>query len=333
MQTGSGSFMVWGLDFDGSLSDDVTDPVTLVVESNSGSGRSLQTAQLQPYPHPMLTACVFAHAGPCDIGGGAVVAGLVRGNGALQTDGLITVDVLHGGRFETVAGSSVSAVLQPYTTYVYRAEPDVRGLFDWYAAQATLLDNKALAGGGNLELERAILSPTRLRYNKKDATANSRGIYLISAGGKSLKVRRTFLRGTLLIDNPSSVDFTESFSLNIGPNFWPTILVRCGSSVTTYVRPTLGVLDETTDNLDYNEDGDKLDMIPTFIGGLCQTTGRVEVSTSTAFSLRGLLTAREVRVRAPVTLDNEPLFSGRLIPGFLGPGLKVVAGGWQMMGP
>ncbi len=319
MSVGGTTFMVYGFDpVDGDFADDPTDPVALRVQAALGETTAECTATLEPYPHPALAYAVFSSENHILFKNGPVLQAPVRGNAALDDDGKTVVDVSAGGRLETVQGASVKGNLLPYTTFVPQAMPEVKPDFGWYAARATVLPDTSIS--------RASLTETALIIDGNRFAPNPNGIYLIDGGYDSVSLKDVYLRGTLLIRHAEGVSITGGFRCDIGPLGGPTLLARTMARTMVKIDISVGQLDEAADQVDYNGDGDRRDVIPCQLTGMLWTNRKLQLQPSVPIVSEGLLVGKHIHIYGPVELRKFPGQESWRQPGMLGPGLRLRPG-------
>ncbi len=319
LSVGSGSFTVYGTDpVDGDLTDDPTDPVSLTVRASVGQTVVEYLATLEPYTHPVLAFAVFSANKHIVFKNAPVIEAPVRGNAALSDDKTTTVDVTAGGRLETLTGQNVSNTLLPYTTFVPEEMPSLAPDFDWYASRATLLSTKSIS--------RASLTESSLYISGDVFPPNPDGIYLIDGSTDNVSLKDVYLRGTLLIDRADGVEISGGFRCELGPLGGPTLLVRTKPGTQVDILIDRPVLDEPSDGVDYNADGDTVDVIASRLKGLIWTNRRLQIQPSVSLISEGLLAGNHVHINGRVYLRKYPGQESWLVPGTLGPGLRIRPG-------
>ena len=321
MQLGAGQFMVWGTDPDGSLADDPTDSVSLVVEAVAGKSSVRLTAALQSYPHPVLAYAALARGKHLVLKHGVQIEAPLRANTDINSDGTVQVNTALGGRLETLQGANVSPDLIPYTTFVPHPMDDVMPEFEWYLGRATPISTR--------QVRRASLTNTSFVIDGVAAQPNPEGIYVIVANGAEVELKDVYVRGTLLIDGPSVVRIDGGFRTQYRAGGRPTILVRSGAKAVVTVAIDRSSLDERVDGVDYNGDGDQLDVIGAALKGLVWVVKKIDVRPSVPFLVTGCVVGWDVHFDGPVRVQMAQGQEQWVVPGTLGPGLRLQAGSVQ----
>lgn len=300
-----GSVEVTITDPDGDFLDDDTDTATLTISSDVDGAVQAFEATLEPYPSDALRHAVYA-ANWVYAGAGATVLGPVHANSGIWLDdgSVITGD---DASFTVLSGGVLHPAL-PNASYVESAAPVPTPDLSFYTDRATSLFN----GGPNFDLNKAALTAT---YSNQGAT-NSDGIYHIDAGGREVRVKDLYLKGTLIVTNTGGrpVKFEEGCRLEVGDQEYPTLLIDCNPADLTLT--IIRALDEDARNVDYNNDGDQEDTFQSGLYGLIWTNANNTTLDGSDMSLQGSIMGSTIHLRGTTSVDDDPDLATRMIPGF-----------------
>jgi len=307
-------------DADGNLEDDDTDLVTVTATGKSRGAVVTTSLSATPYPHRALGYAVVAGH---DLGfGDSTVAGPVYAGNVMWTWG--TVTTRDNASFETPLGGVIGAGLNPSN-----AAADTLALptpdLDFYAAKATTV---SLDDG---DLQRDNLTTTA----NSQGSPNAQGLYYVHIGWNNVKVRDVHVNGTLIIEGYGSntVAFDSPNWLEAGPDGHPTLLIDVPNGAVHFRLPA-SQLEEGGSDVDFNEDGDRLDSFSSSIQGLVWVNAaRVDLYESMWTMTGTLIATNDVFVYHGVTVDDDPAVTDQLTPGFTDGMLHVIRGSIREGGP
>lgn len=248
------------------------------------------TATARPVPHPALGY----HA--CTFGGITFESGANVGNSLLRAHGDVgaTAPILFGGEVTVPDGALVTPLILP--AQVFRASealPAPAPQAAFFAARCTAITGLPEPVPGTLLMDHAALTST---HNSLGPSPGPGGRYTIDCLGKGLRIRRSFLRGMLVVRNCAALSIEDGVHFERHETGYPTLLCYGGPMT---IR--LGdVLNEFADDLDYNGDGDHDDVHPSQIAGIAWG--------SAAVVLRGSGTIRGCLIGTSLTLGESPVF-------------------------
>ena len=182
----------------------------------------------------------------------------------------------------------------------------------------------SLTGSDGDRLRRANFTPT----DNTQGTPNADGIYYVHIGWEAIFVRNVHVKGTLIIRGYGSneVWFDRACWLESGPSGYPTLLFDVPNGELNMGMPS-DPLDESTRGIDFNEDGDTIDLFSSSVQGLVWANANWVWFHGSAWTFKGCLIAtNEVWVEDDVTVKSDPALASRLIPGFTDGLLHRVAG-------
>lgn len=291
-------------DADGDFQNDDTQPAELDVSADVNGALFKLSVSLDPVPHEALSWAIYASAQVWVLST-ATVRGPVFAGGGISN--FASINITNNAAFSTLPSGVIFGNV-PNVKLASFVDPFPPPTLAYYLSRATDL----IDGGGTFTLRDASLTST---FNSK-GLANPDGIYHIDAGGRSVDLDSMFLRGTLIITNTGSNDvtFRGGCRLEPGPAGYPTLLVSMGSGNLTFTPN--GPLDEPASGVDFNRDGDKLDVIAPGVYGIVWTNAATTTLGGTDTTYRGSIIAREVDVSGSVTIDDDPGLANLLRHGF-----------------
>jgi hypothetical protein len=77
--------------------------------------------------------------------------------------------------------------------------------------------------------------------------------------------------------------------------------------------------------VDYNEDGDILDILPTSVRGIIWATSTQLTLNAGSWTFMGTAINRHITVADSVTVDNDAQLQNSLCTGFVGTGMRVIS--------
>jgi len=248
------------------------------------------TGTARPVPHPSLAyhGCAF---GVITFESGANVANaLLRSHGDVNA----TAPILFGGQVTAPDGALVTSLILPaQVVRVSGALPALAPSAAFFAARCTPLTGLPEPTPGTLLMEHAALTST---LNSLGPTPGPGGRYTIDCLGKSLRIRRSFLRGMLVARNCAGLSVEDGVHFERHDTIYPTLLCY-GGPMTIRLSD---VLNEFGDGIDYNGDGDDDDVHASEIAGIAWGSAGVV--------LRGSGTIRGCLIGTSLTLGESPLF-------------------------
>lgn len=311
-------------DGDGVLDDNDTDTVTLsVVSTVNGLTNKLETSA-QSDPHPLLGYALFVAnvitLEDCSVRG-PIYAGqsIVNAGGVVSTTG--------NGSYSVPAGGTISPGLAPRNTNAELLTPP-RVNVAYYVNRATAIGPTSTGAKHNLDDQR--FTPTA----NSQGAANADGVYVLDIGKKGLDIRRVRLKGTLIIrgNGGNNIHVTDPVWFDSGRSDFPTLIVDVDNASVDFDIPNSQLV-ESNSNVDFNEDGDKVDVFDPSVGGLVWVrSGSAELRRS-AWTFKGSLVAPSVRVRDGVVVNDQATLAAKRIPGFTDNILHLMAGSTREMGP
>ncbi len=317
-------------DRDASLGNNECDPARLLVTATcSGASRKLQAA-LMPRPHAALKYCCFGTtADDMEFKGTARVYSPVRSHGKIR--GAAGVTSSADASYETMSGYTIESPLAPkYYTTTAISPPSVN--LSWYLAQATPITGTS---GATCKLQGYNLTPT----SNPTGTLNANGVYSLDAGGRDVLIENLHLRGTLIIYNAPSrtITFQKGLWIEPGPMGYPVLLLDNPSNDTAIdpdaslteltsslvVLNLLGINITLATSVDFNEDGDVLDVFTTSVRGLVWASSRSLTLKRGSWSFVGTLINPHVIVDNNVAVSTDVQLQNTLCPGFVGTTLRL----------
>lgn len=323
MNFGRGRFVVSGIDTDGSLSNDETDPVTITSRGTVENAVSNLSVTVAPRKHQALRYACFAD-GTLDFRTNCVIRGPVRTNGSILSDG--TVSTQDNASYDAVNGSNVNLQLQPVRLYSTALSYPAPKRAD-YLAMATPINGDV---SYSVELRKYVLTPTR--NSEWPYTVNANGIYSLNAGGRDVIIENTHIKGTLIIYNTSrKVLFQRSCWIEPASQSYPTLLIYTnGADVEFDVDAAMA---EGYLGKDMNEDGDTADSFPSIIKGVVWTQNSYIYFHKSNASLYGCMIGNYIRIAELATVNEDPSLADAYMPGFLDTDMQIVQGSWREVQP
>lgn len=323
-------------DRDGQIANGDADPVRIrVIARRDGAVHALE-AELRPRPHPALKYAIFGRdASDLEFKTSAVVRGPVRSHGRIKSDSGVAVQ--DDASFETMTGYEIESPLTPRSyasTPVTPPQPDL----SVYQSMATLISG---GSGSRCELSVVNLSPT----SNPKGSPNPNGIYWLRAGGREVRIENFHLRGTLIITETggNKVTFQKGLWIEPGPKNYPVLLIDCPSNDVIFTPDQSMQEANLTINLiiigiglggvDMNEDGDKLDTIPTRVRGLIWANADRVFLENGQWPFTGCLVSREITVDDGVLVDNDLTLLDAANPGFVQHGMDLFQGSLREVAP
>ena len=326
---GAGTYEIIAVDpGDGDIIDLNTDPVAITATGTKGLARQKMSVQLVAVQEP-LDALSFAlrSDGELHVMGGKLlraIAGPVATNDNLRLDGTIDANV----EAVTQSGAgSVTGTLTVPTEVNDMPEPSVLAL---YVGKATSLPYSG-------DLDGDVLSPG---YNSYGGLTNAEGVYHLVVGGADLRIQKTRVHGTLVIQAPGQkvIFDNEVFLQNYESNY-PAMIVQA-DTVEIMISSATSDLSESDAGSNFNpagaayqgaSDSDQQDVYPNEISGLIHVIGNVVFKQSPL--IRGAIIAEgRVTVDDQVEIIYDPTLAQAPPEGYVSPPeMKVSPGTWQKL--
>ncbi|MEE9294763.1 MAG: hypothetical protein V3W34_07365 [Phycisphaerae bacterium] len=286
------------------FTDNDTEPVALAISSDANGALFSFTAGLDPAPHEALGYAIYA-SGTVTFSKVATVRGPIYSDQGFTA--FLGVNNLDNGGFRMLETGSVFGTV-PNLTIVPSAGPHLTPNLEFYISRATQL----ASAGIDFDLIDARVSSS----SSTEGGANGEGVYHIDAEGAKVKLRNVYLKGTLIITNTAGndVEIVDGCRMEPGAAGYPTLLVACwpGSLTIAPVMP----LDEAGRGVDFNDDGDTQDVIPSAFFGVIWTDAPVTTLGGDGVPYTGSIIAGDVNVVDAVVIDDDPNLAGRLMHGF-----------------
>ena len=255
---GAGKCDVVVTDVDGNLANRETDAATIASTATVDGPVYKTQVTVAPRPYAALRYACFSQT-TLDIRSNASILGPVRAHTSIYSDG--NYDTEENAFFETLQGSYVNSSLSP-VRYATSSLPYPQPSLSYYLALATPITGIA---GGTAKLSKYVLTPTK--NSESAGQVNPSGIYALNAAGKDIVIEITHIKGTLIIYNAvRTATFQRACWIESAGQSYPTLLIFTGGADVEFNLDT-ATLTESSDNTDYNEDGDHTDSIPTLIRG------------------------------------------------------------------
>ncbi|HSW44534.1 MAG TPA: hypothetical protein VLM89_03080 [Phycisphaerae bacterium] len=325
MPFGPGTYTLQVADADGNPANNDTDPLTLTSTADVSGAASRIQVTIAPRPYAALGYACFSQT-TFDIRTNAALWGPARAHQSLLSDG--NYDTEENAFFETLKGSSVHLSLSPvrYATSTLLYPRPGR---DHYLALATPITGSV---GSTITLSKYVLTPTR--NSESPGQVNPNGIYALNAAGRDVLIERTRIKGTLIIHNGAGRKVTVQRAVLIEPagTSCPTMLIyTAGGEVDMNLDSSL--LSESSEKIDFNEDGDQTDSFPPLIRGVVWTESSYVQIRKSATTFSGCLMAGSISVHDRATVNDDPSLAQQVMPGFVDPDMKIVSGSWKELQP
>lgn len=285
-----------------------------------GAATQSVQAELRAVGHPALDFRAFAASGV--VFEDAALSGAVRTNGDVTVVGAVDF----AGTIETVTGAQVDPEIPPGQV-VYVDDPLDGPAVNpsEYAALSTPIfglpyDKNALGEkNGAFVLERTSLRPDANPYGG----TNAEGAYHFSAAGRSVLVRDVYVLGTLTITDCDLLRIEGGFHLERASARLASIV--CDGPIEMALDADL---DELGMGIDFDGDGDFLDVHPRLVEGVIWTAS--SFSGPLTGELRGTLVADSIVFRGTPKMTSNGAISVQPVLGFVQPGpWDIVVGSIQ----
>lgn len=285
-------------------------PCVAHVEAVGAAGDATQSvrADLRAVQHPALDFRVVSATtvtfDECTIGGS------IRANGDVLANG----DVDFYGALETTQTSTVAHEIPAgqVTKVANTIVPPVASIATYSAAASSLI-GVPLAGAAYL-LEDVALRPDANPYG----ATNANGAYVFDAGGADVILRDVYVEGTLIFENVGTVTIEEGFHLVRANQSFASLLVDGDLEVRLETA-----LAEYLSLVDFNGDGDVLDLYTPEIEGVIYATGAFVGPY--AGQVKGSILANEVTLTGVATLKSSSIIAAQPVVEF------TLAGPWDIV--
>ena len=321
---GPGKYTVTAADTDGNLADDERDTLTLTSTGTVGDAVHKVKVTLTPRPHPALGFALFG-TNSAGVASNAVIKGPVRSNSTIWTDG--NADAEGNAFFESVQGAYIAPTLTP-ARYASTAMSYPQPSLSYYLALATPITGTSTS---QAKVSQYVLTPTR---NSESSTlVNPNGIYSLNCSNRQVIIENLRLKGTLILYNTTQkVLFRHEMLIEPNGYSFPSILIFTSHGDVEFSLDDSS-LDELSDWVDYNEDGDKWDTVPSAVKGLIWTDYSYITIRNDGAPITGCIIGGGVEVSSKAVLDEDPLLAQAMIPGFIDTNMKVISGSWREVEP
>jgi len=311
----AGSLTVVISDDDGDLADCDTDPVTISVAADvSGARRGIELTA-GPAPHPVLSYAVFAdtsirlkHA---------IMHGPAYARDTILADRYI--DTEDNGSFSVPSGGWIDWWLEPQDEDAESVDKPAIDV-NYFVGLGTLV----LVGTvDNDVLKRVNLTPT----DNTQGTPNALGIYYADIGNRDLEIKDLHVKGTLIVrgSGGNKVELKKGCWFEPAGYGYPALIIDVPGGKVHFMMDR--TLNEDTDlPVDFNEDGDMVDVIGSSVSGLVWTEADETIIKGNGWQFTGCLIGDYVEVDDDIVLDDDPGLAVQLIPQFTDGKLHVSEG-------
>ncbi len=321
---GTGTYTLQGIDtVDANLSNSPTDPVVLRGTGFQGQSRYKLQVTMTAKSNALTCLQVAMHAGAnLNFSSATVQSGQVTisANGSATAAGTSTIYP----KVEAVGSITGLEYKSSQTPGITPRTMPAATVFDYYIANGTTITYASiLRSGGQVTLEKDLLSPSRNPYG----LSNAKGIYVIYCLGGDLRIRNFRIVGTLVILNPGVFSVQQAVNWEPAIANYPSLLVL-GNAELAFGNSALS---ESSFGVDFNQDSDKTDTYSSLIKGLIYASGNLTTKSSVTIDgvlvIGGTLTAQN-----NLTLTYESTFLDNPPPGFGGaPQMVVSPGTWKQL--
>jgi len=321
---GPGTYTLSVTDADGDLGDDEADSVVITSTGDVAGAVSRMQVTAAPRPYKALEYACFVQS-YLEIRSGAVVAGPMRAHQEIYSDG--NYDSEENALFETMPGYYINSSLQP-SRYATSALPYPQPSLSYYLALATPISGIA---GGTARLSKYVLTPTT--NSESPGQVNPNGIYSLNAAGKEVVIEKSHIKGTLIVHGTTKkVTFQRACWIESAGLSYPTLLIFTGGEEVDFNLDN-STLSESSENTDFNEDGDRYDSFPTDMRGIVWTQGSYIQIHRPYAAFTGCMIGGRIRIHDRATVNDDPSLAQQMIPGFIDPDMKIVPGTWREVQP
>ncbi|MBP7933286.1 MAG: hypothetical protein KA354_01445 [Phycisphaerae bacterium] len=317
---GAGEYAVRATDSDGSLADDEGDALTLTSSGRVGDAAHKVKVTLAPRPHPALAFAAFGYY-QAGVRTNAVIQGPMRSNGSMWSDG--NLDPGGNAFFESLQGAYINSALTP-SRYASTSMSYPQPSLSSYLSLATPVTGTT---GATAKLSKYVLTPTR--NSESSANVNANGIYSLDCSNRAVVIEKLRLKGTLIIHNTSqTVTFQHQLLIEPSGYSFPSILIFTNQSNVEF-NLDQATFSESSDSMDYNEDGDKTDSPASSLKGIVWTDGSYITIHRSSAGVTGCIIGGGIEVHDRAVIDDDPQLAQVMIPGFIDTSMKVIPGSWR----
>lgn len=323
-------------DCDNNVADDSSEPVRIISTGQHNDSSYRLQISLRPQPHPALGYAAFGTTSDdMEFNTTCTIKGPVRSHGAIRS--AFGVHPLAGATFETMSGYTIQDPLTP-KSFATTAIPAPQVNLATYLAMATPITG---SNGAPCLMKGYNLTPTR----NPCGAANTNGMYSFDAGGREVIIENIHIRGTLIIYNTAGrrVRFQKGAWIEPATANYPVLLVDTNNVAQLELALDQATLPEATvpyligvggseltgTGVDFNEDLDKLDTFNTSVRGLIWANATYVSLGSGSWPMVGSIVNRHIIVDNSVSIDDDPALQNAILPGFIGMGMRMVAGTYR----
>jgi len=309
-----------------------SDPVIMTGTGVKGTARQKTSVMLVPLATPLDCLGVS----------------LMAGHDLALNSAFVTSDqTIAANHNLTGSGSDIRAraeVVGTYSIQRYQLGLPVKGVaarsmpaatvFDSYVAEGSAISLAAIPSvGGKKTIQNVVISS---KVNPYGAT-NEKGVYILDAAGKEVRIGNARVVGTLVVLNASLFVVQNSIAWEAEVSNYPALLVN-GKLQLSY---TTTALSETTLGVNFNppeapykgvSDVDKADTYPSAINGLIYAAN--DITTSGGVVVNGVvITDTDLLTSGGLTLSYRSTWYDNPPPGFGGSSarLRPAAGSWRVV--
>lgn len=309
------------------LADNDAEPVAVNVVSNvDGLNRTFQYTA-GPGSSSALEYGI-ASEGEVSFDGYATVTRPVYGKKGIYDRGGGHVTVSADGRFDVPTGQGVTTGLNPKNLSYCCMDP-ISYDSSYYASIATTIAPTSSAAT-SVELRNVLLSSTRCT----NGAVNANGVYIIDIGAKSLRMRDVCVRGTLLIKGNSGVNvlIEDGARFESGALQFPSLIIDIKNNTVQLAMDSS--LSESSAGVDFSEDGDTADLLPSGVIGVAWIKAGSVYLEGSSWTLNGTLVAKgDVHVDDAVVIGGDRSWGQFVLPGLTDGQLHLNPGTFQEVLP
>lgn len=307
-----------------------TDPVIMTGTGFRGMARQKTSVRLVPLATPL----------------GCLGVSLMAGHDLALNSAVVTSDqTIAANNNLTGSGSIIRAraeVVGTYSVQTYQSGLPVKGVaarsmpaasvFDSYVAEGSAISLAAIPSvGGKKTIQNVVISPKVNPYG----STNEKGVYILDAAGKEVRIGNARVVGTLIVLNASLFVVQNSIAWEAEVSNYPALLVNGQLQLSS----TTTALSEAALNVNFNppeapykgvSDADKADTYPSAINGLIYAAN--DITTSNGVVVNGVvITDNDLVGGGGLTLSYRSTWYDNPPPGFGASSsrLQPAAGSWQ----
>lgn len=244
----------------------------------------------------------------------AVLDGHIRANGNIVATG----DIDFSGTIETLSGSQVTAQIDSsQVAFVDEALPipDLP-LSELLTLCSPMMGVPFDATANALEIENTILTPNSNPFGG----LNSMGAYSLDADGRNVILRDLYVRGMIVIHDAGTVTIDSGYHhQRVDPSL-PTLVVAGNLDMQLETS-----LIEAASLIDFNADGDLLDIHSPYVAGIVRASGSLTLPY--AGTVHGSAFGQSIVLVGAATLEDDAQLLSFPVRGYVAEGAwDVVAG-------